>query len=243
MQLINRGAEPGSALVKADALAAFRILRAGGVAVLPFDVSYAIFGHTSLAVERVYELKNRTPTKPNGIIGNWDIFNEVLVTAERDRALVKCITQDYDLPLSIVAPFRRDHAWLQTSEFGALRRSTKGDTMDLLLNAGAIHNELARLSWESCTPLFGSSANKSLSGSKFELEDVEEELKNGCDIVIGYGRSKYANKYLIGSTIIELPSWRVLRFGGCYERQASIIRKHFKVELAPRPETGSMSLV
>lgn len=243
MQLINRGAEPSLDVMKADALTAFRILKAGGVAVLPFDVSYAIFGHTSLAVERVYELKNRTPTKPNGVVGNWDVFNAVMATTERDKALVKCITQDYDLPLSIVAPFRRDHEWLQTSDFGAVRRSTKGDTMDLLLNAGAIHNELARLSWESCTPLFGSSANKSLSGSKFELEDVEDELKAGCDIVIGYGRSRYANKYQIGSTIIELPSWKVLRFGGCYERQAEIIRKHFDVELPPRPTTGSMSLV
>lgn len=243
MQLINRGSEPGPDVVRSDAIAAFRTLKSGGLALLPLDVSYAIFGHTALAVERVYALKNRPATKPNGVIGNWEIFNEVMVVTERDKAMVKTITQDYDLPLSIVAPFMRDHPWVQTSEFGAMRRSTKEDTMDLLLNAGAIHNELARISWESSTPLFGSSANKSLSGSKFELEDVEDELKVGCDIVIGYGRSKFANKYQIGSTIIELPSWKVLRFGGCYEQQAEIIRTHFQVELPSRPKSGSLSLV
>jgi tRNA A37 threonylcarbamoyladenosine synthetase subunit TsaC/SUA5/YrdC len=243
MQLIDRGAEPSSDIIRDDAHKAFRIIKAGGVAVLPFDVSYAIFGHSARAVERIYELKNRPSTKPNGVVGNWDIFQEVIVSSQRDRTLVSCITRDYDLPLSIVAPFRRDSEWLQTAEFGAVRRSTKGDTMDLLMNAGAIHNEMARLSWESCTPLFGSSANRSLSGSKFELEDVESELKAGCDIVIGYGRSKYANPYLIGSTIIELPTWKVLRFGGCYERQVEIVRKHFDVELPPRPTQGSMSLV
>ena len=66
MQLIDRGSEPSPEIIRADALKAFRIIKAGGVAVLPFDVSYAIFGHTARAVERIYELKNRPSTKPNG---------------------------------------------------------------------------------------------------------------------------------------------------------------------------------
>jgi tRNA A37 threonylcarbamoyladenosine synthetase subunit TsaC/SUA5/YrdC len=243
MQLIDRGQEPAPEVVREDARTAFRILKAGGVAVLPFTVSYAIFGHTARAVERVYELKNRKPTKPNGVIGNWDILTGALQTTPRDRDLVKCIVEDNGLPLSVVARFDREHPWLQACEWGALRRSTKGDTMDLLLNAGTLHNELARLSWEGSTPLFGSSANKSLSGSKFEVYDVEADLKAGCDLVIGYGRSLYANRWLIGSTIIELPTWKILRFGGCYEQQAEIIRKHFGHELPPRPTEGSMSLV
>ena len=243
MQVIDRGSEPAADIVRQDARHAFRILKSGGVVVLPFDVSYAIFGHTSRAVERIYALKNRPSTKPNGVVGNWDIFSEVMVTTSRDRDLVACIIKDHDLPLSIVAPFRADHEWLQQAEFGAMRRSSKEGTMDLLLNAGAIQDELARLSWESCTPLFGSSANVSLTGSKFELADVEPVLKAGADLTLGYGRSKYANPYLIGSTIIELPSWRVLRFGGCYEQQAQIIKKHFGVDMPPRPTEGSMSLV
>lgn len=115
--------------------------------------------------------------------------------------------------------------------------------MDLLLNAGELHNELTRISWEADTPVFGSSANVSLSGSKFEFEDVEDRLKGGVDLVLGYGRSKYANPYLIGSTIIELPSWKVLRYGGLYEQQVEIVKRHFDVALPPRPTQGSMSLV
>lgn len=243
MQVIDRKSPPPPDVVRADAQQAFRLMKSGGVAVLPLDVSYAIFGHTARAVERVYALKKRPSTKPNGVLGNWDIFREVLVTEQRDRDLVSCITQDHDLPLSVVAPFRADHDWLQTTEFGAVRRSTKGGTMDLLLNAGVIQQELTRLSFESCTPLFGSSANVSLTGSKFEMDEVEAEVQAGCDLVLGYGRSRYANQWLIGSTIIELPSWKVLRFGGLYEEQARIVKKHFDVELPPRPVTGSMSLV
>lgn len=243
MELIDRGAEPPLQTIRVDALKAFRIMKAGGVAVLPLSVSYAIFAHTARGVERIYELKQRSQTKPNGVIGNWDIFGEVLDTAPRDRDLVRCITQDHDLPLSVIAPFRADHDWLRTVEFGGLRRSTRDGTMDLLLNAGALHNELARMSWESASPLMGSSANVSLTGSKFRLAEVQDTLKNGCDIVLDYGTSQYANDFAIGSTIIELPSWRVLRWGGCFEQQAEMVHKYFGVAWPPRPTDGRLSLV
>jgi tRNA A37 threonylcarbamoyladenosine synthetase subunit TsaC/SUA5/YrdC len=242
MELIDRGQEPAAYVVAEDAVRAFRIMRSGGVSVLPLDVSYAIFAATARGVERIYELKNRKPTKPNGIVGNWDIFSNVLQTTERDKDLVRCLTQDNDLPLSVIAPFDRDHDWLRTVEFGALRRATKDGTMDLLLNAGRLHNELARLSWESATPLMGSSANVSLAGSKFRVEDVEESVKQGCDIVLGYGTSRYINDYGIGSTILELPTWKVLRWGGLFEKQAEIVKKKFGVELTPRPKEGPLTL-
>lgn len=243
MQRIDRGCEPSLHMVQSDALKVFRIMKAGGVAVLPLSVSYAIFAHTASGVERTFELKQRPQTKPNGVIGNWDVFSQVMETTARDRDLVRCITLDYNLPLSVIAPFKAEHDWLRTVEFGGLRRATKDGTMDLLLNAGTLHNELARLSWESATPLMGSSANVSLTGSKFTLAEVQDSLKNGCDIVLDYGRSQYANPYAIGSTIIELPSWRVLRWGGCFEQQAGIIHRHFGVELPPRPQDGRLSLV
>lgn len=242
MELINRGSEPAPEIVRADALKAFRSMKAGGVSILPLSVSYAIFAATARGVERIFELKQRKPTKPNGVVGNWDIFSQVLVTEQRDQDLVKCITQEHDLPLSVIAPFRADHDWLRTVEFGALRRASKNGTMDLLLNAGSIHNELARMSWESATPLMGSSANVSLGGSKFRVEDVEASVTNGCDVVIGYGTSKYINDLGIGSTIIELPTWKVLRWGGLFERQAEIVRKQFGVELDPRPKDGTITL-
>ncbi len=243
MTTIDRGTEPTPDVLREDARAAFRTMRTGGVAVLPLSVSYAIFAATALAVERIYALKNRPASKPNGVIGNLDIFEALMIVEPRDRALVECITVEHDLPLSVVAPFRADHPWLQSAEWGALRRSSKNGTMDLLINAGPLHNALARLSWEAGVPLFGSSANKSLAGSKFELDEVEAELKAGCDLVLGYGRSTYANRWAVGSTIIELPGWRVLRFGGCYEQQAAAVRERFGVELPARPLEGSMSLV
>lgn len=243
MELIDRGAEPTPDIQREDARHAFRVMVSGGVAVLPLSVSYAIFAHTALGVERIYQLKQRPQTKPNGVIGNWDIFTQVFEVSPRDRDLVDCITRDHDLPLSVVAPFNPHHDWLRTVEYGALRRSTKGFTMDLLMNAGPLHNELARMSLEAAKPLMGSSANVSGSGSKFRLDDVQDSLRQGCDLVLGYGVSPYANEMQMGSTILELPGWRVLRWGGCFEAQARLVEKHFGVVLPPRPASGPWTLV
>jgi tRNA A37 threonylcarbamoyladenosine synthetase subunit TsaC/SUA5/YrdC len=243
MQAILRDQEPSGQALHEDALQCFRIMKAGGVAVLPLSVSYAIFAHTASGVERIFALKQRPQSKPNGVIGNLDIFREVLQATPRDCDLVNCIVRDHDLPLSVIAPFHTGHDWLRTVEYGALRRATKGNTMDLLLNAGPLHNALARMSWESASPLMGSSANVSLTGSKFKLSDVQDSLKQGCDIVLDYGTSRYANPYSIGSTIIELPSWKVLRWGGCFDTQSELVRKHFKIDLPPRPMDGRLSLV
>ena len=42
------------------------------------------------------------------------------------------------------------------------------------------------------------------------LAEVQDALKNGCEIVLDYRTSPYANPHGIGSTIIELPGWLVL---------------------------------
>jgi tRNA A37 threonylcarbamoyladenosine synthetase subunit TsaC/SUA5/YrdC len=243
MQLIDPGVTPDPQTVQRDARRVFNMMQSGGVSIIPFDVSYAIFAHTARAVERIYELKNRSNAKPNGVLGTWDTFNEVIACEPMDRDIVKCITRDHDLPLSVVGTYRADHDFLRTVQHGALRRSTKGPTMDLLMNAGPLHQELARLSFEACAPLMGSSANRSLAGNKFELNDIEPEVLNHVDIAVDYGRCRYANPYFVGSTIIEMGSRRVLRFGCLYEQIQAILNKQFGLDLPDRPKEGSMSLV
>lgn len=240
---IIRKEVPDEQTLKQDARKIFSILKAGGVGIMPFDVSYAIFAHTARGVERIYELKRRSTAKPNGVIGSWDLFKEIMHFEPQSRDIVKCITVDHNLPMSVVGPYKTDHDFFQTTQFGALRRSTKGETVDLFMNAGALHSELARLSLDGSTPLMGSSANLSLQGNKFVFDDIESELLDNVDIAVDYGRCKYANPYFVGSTILELGTHRVLRYGCCYEDIQKILNKEFQLELPDRPLTGSMSLV
>lgn len=42
-------------------------------------------------------------------------------------------------------------------------------------------------------PLVGTSANVSLTGSKFRVEDIEREIIEAAGIAVDYGLSKYRN--------------------------------------------------
>ncbi len=69
-----------------------------------------------------------------------------------------------------------------------LKNASKSGTIDLLMNAGPIHDEIARLALESGNGVFGSSANMSLSGSKYDFKDVEIELRNKVDLALDGGK-------------------------------------------------------
>ncbi|NIR59033.1 MAG: hypothetical protein GWO02_05690, partial [Gammaproteobacteria bacterium] len=65
-----------------------------------------------------------------------------------------------------------DHPILAKMEPAALAGSARDDTVLMLLNAGPFHAEISRRSREAAHALFGSSANLSLSGTKFRVEDI-----------------------------------------------------------------------
>ncbi len=104
--------------------------------------------------------------------------------------------------------------------------------MDLLMNAGELHGEIARQSFERLTPVMGSSANSSLMGSKFELAHVEEPVRAIADLQIDYGLCKYPNDKGLGSSIIDLSDYSTVRVGAVYDRLTEIFAKQFDIELA-----------
>jgi tRNA A37 threonylcarbamoyladenosine synthetase subunit TsaC/SUA5/YrdC len=103
------------------------------------------------------------------------------------------------------------------------------------MNAGPLHNEIARLSLEQNFPVFGSSANKSMGGSKFRLAEVEPEVRAVAQLQIDYGLSRYHNPQGISSTIIDFVTWKVHRYGVCYVQIREILSRWFGVELGPVP--------
>ncbi|MEJ0070831.1 MAG: hypothetical protein WDO24_21220 [Pseudomonadota bacterium] len=104
----------------------------------------------------------------------------------------------------------------------------------MLLNAGRFHGALTELSHADGFPLFGSSANLSLSGTKFAAEDIEPEIRAVADIVIDHGLQKF-HPYRSSSTLLDVERCEVVRFGSCYEDIAYVLQRHFRVALPPRP--------
>lgn len=221
----------------ADARRAFDVMKRGGIAILPNDVGYSLIAADGAALRRIFEVKRRAPSKLNAMLGNRDLFRELHVVSERGRAIVEAITEDYDLPLGLVAPCRSDHPLLQTLDPDIYQRSTRDDTLLMLLNAGPFHAQITKLSLAERTLLFGSSANLSLHGTKFRVEDMEPEIRAVADITIDYGLMKY-HPWQASSTLLNCETCEVIRFGSCYENIRDILRRHFGVELPDPPARG-----
>ncbi|MCW5628987.1 MAG: Sua5/YciO/YrdC/YwlC family protein [Rhodoferax sp.] len=220
--------------LRADAEQAMDVMAGGGIAILPNDVGYSLIAAHRPALRRIFETKKRAPSKLNAMLGDDALHRELHVVSARGRAIVQAITQDYDLPLGLIAPCRTDHPLLRALDADTFERSTKGDTLLMLLNAGPFHREITRLSLERQTLLFGSSANLSMHGTKFRVEDMEPEITAIADLVVDYGLMKY-HTWKASSTLLNCETLEVVRHGSCFENIADIVQRHFGVALTPRP--------
>ena len=81
--------------------------------------------------------------------------------------------------------------------------------------------------------MHGSSANISLTGSKFRIADIEPELIDVADIVIDQGTAKYANREGVSSSIIDFRNFTVVRYGCCFDRIEEIFKERFSIQLRP----------
>lgn len=220
--------------IKGDARRAFDVLKAGGTAIVPNEIGYSIFGGSGPSLRRIFDTKRRASSKLNAMVGNADMHRELHICSPRGRDIVRAIIEDYDLPLGCIAPCRIDHPLLQRFDSETLSRSTKDGTLVMLLNAGRFHAEITRLSLEELHPVIGSSANLSLSGTKFCVEDIEPEIKAIADIIIDHGLQKF-HPYGMSSTLINVETLEIIRVGSCYRDISYILRRHFGIELPPQP--------
>lgn len=214
-----------------DAERVFRTLREGGIAIVPTSIGYAIVGATSEAIRRTHKAKGRAPSKYNAFTGSQALHEEVHVLDERKRAMVRMLTVDYDLPVGTIAPCRKEHPIFQKLDRDVYEQSTFHDTAALLLNGGPILKELGRLSHEHGIGVIGSSANRSLQGTKFRLKDIEPEVIAEADELVDYGLVRWA-AYGKSSTMIDFTTMTATRVGACYDLISDVLLRHFDVTLA-----------
>lgn len=219
-----------------DAEKAMQTMRAGGIAILPNDVGYSLIGATAPALQKIFQTKRRAPQKLNAMLGNDELHRMLHRVSSRGREIVDAITRDYDLPLGLIAPCEPEHPLLQALDPDIFARSTRDNTLLMLLNAGPFHREITRLSLEQQTLLFGSSSNLSLHGTKFRVEDIEPEITAIADLVVDYGLMKY-HSWQASSTLLHCETLEVVRFGSCYDNIADILQRHFRITLPARPAT------
>lgn len=213
--------------------------RGGGVGIVPLDVAYAICATREAAIRRIFAAKRRSYDKPSGMLANRQLSREIHRLDPWQHDLIDRLVVDANIPFSVVAPFRADHPLFAEVDAFVMRSSTRLDTLDMLLNAGQFHDEVARQSIERATPVFGSSANTSLSGSKFRYQDVDAEVREAAGIHFDYGRSAYANDEGRSSTIVDFRDYSVVRVGTQFERVQRAFQELGGIRLVTAAEASS----
>ncbi len=214
-----------------DAERVFATLRDGGVAIVPTAIGYAIVGATSEAIRRTHRAKGRAPSKYNAFTGSPALHEEIHVLDDERRSMVRMLTETYDLPVGAIAPCRKDHPIFLALEPDVYAQSTYRDTAALLLNGGPVLVELGRLSHAHGLGVVGSSANRSLAGTKFRVRDIEPEVLAAADLVIDHGLVRWA-AYGRSSTMIDFATLTATRVGACFDLIADVLDRHFGVTLA-----------
>ncbi|MDC0074294.1 Sua5/YciO/YrdC/YwlC family protein [Alphaproteobacteria bacterium] len=206
------------------------VIEKGGVAIIPLDVAYAIVGNSKRSIENIFSCKDRSYEKPSGMFSNYDLLKEIQIIESWKHDIIKAVIFDNDLPMSTVAPFKKEHPIFKNLDPWVLNTSSKIGTLDMLLNAGEFHNEMTKQSMDRLMPVLGSSANTSLTGSKYILDEVDSPVLKAGDILVDGGKSKYANDDGLSSSIIDFSNFQTIRVGVCYEKICEIFLK-FNVDL------------
>ncbi|NUZ06603.1 Sua5/YciO/YrdC/YwlC family protein [Piscinibacter koreensis] len=222
--------------IPGDARRIFDVLAAGGVAIIPNDAGYALMGGSADAVRRIFVAKRRGSHKRNAMLCAIETQRELHVLDRRSQSMIEAITQDYDLTLGAVAPYRAEHPLMTRLDGDLLEGSTANGTVAMLLNAGTLFDEVCRLCREAVLPVFGSSANLSGTGPRFRVEDIQPEIRAVADVIVDYGLRKH-HVYRRSATILRFGNGEVdcVRIGSCYELIADVLRRHFDVELPRDP--------
>ncbi|MEX2533681.1 MAG: Sua5/YciO/YrdC/YwlC family protein [Nitriliruptoraceae bacterium] len=207
------------------------VLYDGRAGIAPLDVAYAIVGSRETAIKRIFAAKRHSYEKPSGLLSTWEMSQEIHLLSDDKHDMIRTLIVEDDLPFSVVAPFDSSHPFFQVVDLFVIKNSIKAQTLDMLLNAGQFHDELARQSFAHGKPVFGSSANTSLTGSKYRFEDVDAEVREAADLSVDYGMSRYANRDGRSSTIIDFRDFTVIRPGVEFPRICAAFATRYGVTL------------
>ena len=222
--------------IKADGRRAFECVRDGGVAIVRYDVGYAILCATDESLRRVYTAKQRSYQKASAIVACPEMVQAVHVLSPEKKEIVRTITVDYKLPLSVVAPFRDNDPFMHKLTPFLLGIGTRDGTVSCLQNAGEMRDVIGRHCWQEQVPFLASSANRSLQGAKYEVKDIEPEVMAIADLVIDHGPCKYNKFKHVSASQIDFRTMTLLRKGHCFDEIEAVLKNKFDIVLLPKAQ-------
>ena len=173
-------------------------IRGGGVALFPADTLYGLACDPSneTAIARIHALKGRDDGKPSAVMFFAPLeMREVLsMSGPRTREVIGALLPG---PVTLVVANPRG------LYPGACREDR--DRLGIRLIEGPLSG--ARVA------IFQTSANRSGEAARHRLEDVDEVLREGVDLVVDGGEVGGEPSTVVDVTRIEEGEWAVLREG------------------------------
>lgn len=227
--------------VEADAKRVYDVLKAGGTAVVPMSVGYAICSSNPTALERIFSTKQRGAHKRHGMGGSYELHKQVHIMDPVHAEIVHTLVKTLGLPMGVVAKYDRDNPVIKNIDAITLQEATNGDNMAMLIGAGDLQDEIIKLTSAEAMPVLGSSANISGTGTKYRVEDIQPEILEVADLVVDYGLVKW---WVHGraSTMLDFsgPTIEVVRIGACYETIKDALKRFWNIDLPSDPGHTSL---
>lgn len=220
--------------IDADVAALWEVLEAGGTVLAQGTGGYTIAGGGKEGAIRINAAKGRPSYKRLGLMLTDVGQSQIQIFTPEKRDIIDCVTQDYNLPLGMIARYNADHPLMKQLDDEMLRLCTANGTISATLNMGGFFlHAINTRPVEDMIPVFASSANRSGTGVKYRVEDIEPEVVAACDLVIDYGPAKFPSK--IASTQINFETMELVRWGICAESIAWVLKRHYGIDLPPDP--------
>lgn len=191
---------------------AANVIKNGGIVIFPTETVYGIGtnGLDSEAVKKLYEVKNRSLTKPISLlVSNFDMINQV--AKDITEMEYKIMKNFFPGPLTIILNKKSCVPDILTAN---------GNTVGIRMPDNEIALKLIELSE---VPIATPSANISGKPSGTNIEDIKKDFEGKVDLFIDNGKSKIGN----GSTIVKVENneIKILRQGVITKEQIEAICK------------------
>lgn len=215
-----------------DAATVYETVKAGGVAVLPTDVSYGMIATTEPGVRRIYELKGRPLSKACITVTTPAIFADVALPLDAaTRAWLDGIRAES--PIAVVTRLNPASRLLARLSDYQRTQATQNDTIATFFSAGDLVVRVAELAFADGTLVIGSSANISGTGNNCSFAEIPASIVDGADFTLDYGHVRFHNTERLSTTILDLTTGEFVRKGVNYALIQASWEAHRRASGAP----------
>lgn len=208
---------------------AWKLLESGGVVISQLDVSYGFMGVTPEAIRKINKLKRRQRDKFASVFGTTSLILRLLKCSRRQIYLAEML-EDTQYPFAFMGKINESAPLIHVLPRKIFQYLASDNSLTVFSNLGRISRHIPLIAEAHGKLILGSSANITGTGNIYESEKLPRNFIESCDLIIGNGRSKYAD-LKIKTAIIDLLNNTIVRTGPFHQEIQEMIEHSQKMKI------------